>query len=246
MKARVLILGGTAEARRLAESLSESWDVTTSLAGRTTRPRDLPGRVRVGGFGGGPGLTRYLVDEGIAVLIDATHPYAARMGWNAAAASQEAAVPMVRLERPPWEVRTGDNWHCFQTLSDLVTALPRYGAHALITLGGADLAAFAQARTTRLTIRAIDPPDPPLEHPNFDLILSRGPFDLHGESTLLSERGIDMVVSRNAGGEKTSAKLDAARALGLPVLMLQRPRRPETDCVDTVDDALAWIGRRVD
>lgn len=250
MTTRLLILGGTKEARRLAEILvpkvAGRITVITSLAGRTSAPRSPPGELRIGGFGGAEGLARYLEEAGIDLVVDATHPYAARMGGNAARAVEQTGRPLLRLDRAPWQAGPGDDWHCFDTVSDLVQALPRFGRHALITLGGADLTAFSAARGTRLTVRAIDPPKPPIDHPDLTLILARGPFDLRGESTLLSERGIDMLVSRNAGGLGTEAKLMAARDLGLPVLLLARPSRPETVSVDSVEDAVHWVMRNCD
>lgn len=239
---KVLILGGTGEARRLAEALAGRCDVVTSLAGRTTAPATLPGRVRTGGFGGAEGLSAYLRAEGIAHLIDATHPYAARMGANAAAAAAETGIPLVRLERPAWLPRDGDDWHCFDTVSDLAARLPSLGQHALITLGGADLAAFRGLAGIRLTVRAIDPPAHLEPGPNVAILLARGPFDLAGECALLSDRGIDVVVSRNAGGTATRPKIDAARELGLPVVMLNRPARPAVPVETEIDSVLRRIG----
>lgn len=237
----ILILGGTKEARLLAERLAPHRRVITSLAGRTALPRRLAGEVRIGGFGGVSGLVTYLRSEGVSALIDATHPYAARMAANAAAAAVETGTPVLRLDRPGWAAGPGDKWIEFDTLEELAAALPGLGRHALVTLGGADLAVFSAARGIRLTIRAIDPPTVLPDHPEVDVILNRGPFDLAGERALLSDRGIDILVSRNAGGMSTGAKLTAARELGIPVAMLRRPERPVLTSATDIEAVLRWI-----
>lgn len=244
MTARVLILGGTGEARRLAGLLADRVDVISSLAGRTADPAPLPGQIRRGGFGGAEGLARYLVEKRIDVLIDATHPYAARMGFNAAEAARRTDLPILRVDRPSWIACPGDDWRMFETLDALGTALPRLGTHALITLGGADLESVVAIRGIAMTVRAIDPPKAVLERPDIAVILERGPFDLDGELALLSARGIDVLVSRDSGGRATAAKLIAARTLGLPVAMLSRPARPLAETVktvDTVEGAVRWV-----
>lgn len=241
MTGPVLILGGTAEARRLADRLAPVRPVVTSLAGRTATPGRLAGEVRIGGFGGMAGLAHYLRSEQVSALIDATHPYAARMAANAAGAAAETGVPILRFDRPGWTAEPGDRWIEFDDLEGLASALPGLGRHALVTLGGADLAAFSAARGTRLTIRAIDPPSCLPDHPEVEVILDRGPFDLAGERTLLSQRGIDVLVSRNAGGVSTRAKLDAARALGIPVAMLRRPVRPALAFATEIEAVLRWL-----
>ena len=239
---RILILGGTGEARRLAGALAGRHAVITSLAGRTAAPAALPGAVRTGGFGGADGLAAYLRAEAIDCLVDATHPYAARMGRNAAAAAAAAGVPLIRLERPAWVPRPGDDWHYFDSVSDLAARLPGLGTHALVTLGGADLAPFRGVRGIRLTVRAIAPPEALAEGPRVAILLARGPFDFAEEHALLFARGIDVVVSRNAGGEATRAKIDAARELGLKVAMLARPTRPG----GIVETDPAAVVRRID
>lgn len=242
MAGPVLILGGTAEARRLAEQGTVAgYRMITSLAGRTAAPGPLPGEVRTGGFGGPAGLAAYLRQMGIAVLVDATHPYAARMGANAAAAARAAGVPLLRLDRPAWDPGPGDRWHAFPDRESLMQALPTLGRHALVTLGGADLTALPLARGIRITLRAIDPPDPLPDHPDLTLLLARGPFTQAAERALMTERGIDLLVSRNAGGTATRAKIDAARALGLPVAMLERPPRPEVPTAADPGTALRAI-----
>jgi precorrin-6A/cobalt-precorrin-6A reductase len=245
----VLILGGTSEARRLAERLvadhAADVSVITSLAGRTSAPARLPGAVRVGGFGGAAGLAGYLMENRVAAMVDATHPYAARMGWNAAAAARRSGVPLLRLDRPAWEPEPGDDWRRFESIPALAAALPSLGTHALITLGGADLDGLLDVTGIALTIRSIDAPVGLGDKPWISLILDRGPFDLDGEVSLLSARGIDVLVSRNAGGAATVAKLIAARRLGIPVAMLARPDRPRVETAGTVEDAARWVARRI-
>lgn len=238
----ILILGGTAEARRLAEALdARGHRVVTSLAGRTAHPASLPGDVRVGGFGGAAGLAAYLRAQKVAVLVDATHPYAARMGGHAADAAAATGVPLLRVDRPAWTPAAGDRWHGFADRESLMRALPGLGRHALVTLGGADLSALPLARGIRITLRAIDRPDPLPDHPDLTLVLARGPFDAAAERELMIARGIDLVVSRNAGGASTRAKIDAARALGLPVAMLDRPPRPPVPMVHDPKSAVRRI-----
>ncbi|NMM45065.1 cobalt-precorrin-6A reductase [Rhodospirillaceae bacterium KN72] len=233
-KPRILILGGTGEARRLATLLADDYDIKTSLAGRTTAPKTLPGRMRIGGFGGAGGLAEYLVQEGVQYLVDATHPYAARMGANAALAAARCAVPLLRLERPAWVKQQGDRWVEFENLDTLVAALPGLGKHAFVSLGGAGLEAFSGLTGMQLTVRAIDPPPALTDRSDITLILDQGPFDLAGERELLSERGADVLVSRNAGGAATYAKIAAARELGITVALLDRPERPRG--VETAGD----------
>ncbi|WP_421884212.1 cobalt-precorrin-6A reductase [Pacificispira sp.] len=241
MTGPVLILGGTAEARRLAERLAPARRVITSLAGRTGAPTALPGETRIGGFGGVAGLAAYLRAHRVVALIDATHPYAARMAANAAAAALDCGTPLLRYDRPTWQPKPGDKWVEYDDLIALAAALPNLGRHALVTLGGADLSALSGALGMRLTLRAIDPPARLPDHPDLDVILDRGPFDLAGERALLSQRGIDVLVSRNAGGQATRAKLDAARDLGIPVALLRRPVRPVTASATEMEAVLRWI-----
>ncbi|MDF1749313.1 MAG: cobalt-precorrin-6A reductase [Alphaproteobacteria bacterium] len=245
-QSRILILGGTGEARRLAEALSEryasgQYKIITSLAGRTQDPVPVAGIVRQGGFGGLAGFLAYLDAQSPVAVIDATHPYAARMGTTAAEATVQRQIPFLRLDRPAWTQQSGDDWHVFQTVEALADALPNLGRHGLITLGGANLAAFSQSKGMRLTLRAIDPPGSLPDHPAIDVVLARGPFDFDSERSMLIERGIDVIATRNAGGAATRAKIDAARALKIPVALLARPARPDSNRVESVAAALQWI-----
>ena len=238
---RVLVLAGTTEATRLAERLVDrDVEVISSLAGVTSRPVPRPGRTRAGGFGGVAGLRAYLVDEGIDALIDATHPFAARMPHHAARAAAEAGVPALRLLRPAWTPTTGDRWIVVPDLPAARDALVRLGARrALLTVGRRGIGPFLDCREITFVIRAIDAPDElPAEA---TLVLERGPFDLDAERHLLLEHGVDVVVAKNAGGTATRAKLDAARELGLPVVMVDRPPQPPVPQVGDVEGALRWL-----
>lgn len=241
----MLILGGTQEARHLALDLAPQVSVVTSLAGRTERPISLPGSVRSGGFGGVSGLIRYLNAAQITAIVDATHPYAARMGHNAWEASEATGVPLIRLDRPAWQPTEEDHWIVFPDAPSLAEALPDLGRRVFLSLGGADLKAFAGLTGMSLTLRAIDPPDAFAGRDDVEFILSRGPFDLLQETALLSARSIDVVVSRNAGGTASWPKIEAARNLGICVAMIDRPLRPKTHCVQEMSAARDWVLKRL-
>ncbi len=242
----LLILGGTAEAaalaRRCADAYGAALDLTTSLAGATEAPSRPPGRVRVGGFGGVEGLRRCLTGDAIDAVIDATHPFAQRMQANAAAACALAGVPRCRLLRPPWPRRADDRWIEVDGLDEAAAALAGLGRRVFLALGARDLAAFAALEDRWFLVRAVSPPAvaPPLA--DWCFIQARGPFRLEDERRLLIEHRIDAMVSRQSGGEGARAKIDAARALGLPVVMIRRPTPPAPPVVASVDAALEWLG----
>lgn len=240
---RILILGGTAEARRLAERLAGRSDlaVTLSLAGRTAAPAVQPVPVRIGGFGGAGGLARYLSVEGIDTLIDATHPYAAVISANAARAAQSAGVPLLALRRPPWRPIAGDRWIEVADVPAAVAALGAAPRRVFLALGRQELAPFAQAPQHRYLVRSVDPVDPPLAVPHATYITARGPFTEADDSALLREHGIEVIVAKNSGGSATYGKIAAARILGLAVIMPSRPPLPAVRAVETVEDALAWL-----
>ena len=245
MPANLLILGGTTEAYDLAERLAgrEGLHVINSLAGRTANPRRPAGETRIGGFGGVEGLALYLGECAIRAVIDATHPFAAQMGWNAAEGCRLAGVPLLRLERPAWRPEPGDAWALVETWADAVTALRQVGARrVLLAVGRQELTHFAAVEDIWFLIRLVTPPDPKPPFQAAEWLYSRGPFALDDERTLLDTWAIDTIVCKNSGGEATSAKLIAARERGIRVVMLQRPARPaEVTRVATADAALSWI-----
>ncbi len=243
----VLILGGTAEAAALARALAEDArvSVTTSLAGRTRAPAELPGAVRRGGFGGAVALADYLKSHGIDLLIDATHPFAARISRNAAQACAAAGVPRLVLARAPWTAREGDRWVPVPDAEAAAAELPERGRRVFLTIGRQELAAFTGLDAVWFLVRLVEPPEDPIPLEDYHLVLGRGPFALAQETALLRAQGIEVVVSKNSGGPGTYAKIEAARALGLPVVMVERPALPEGEAVETVAAALAWIEPRL-
>jgi precorrin-6A/cobalt-precorrin-6A reductase len=241
-RARVLLLGGTGEAAALAARLAGDAriDVISSLAGRTRTPADIPGRVRTGGFGGTNGLAKYLAAEKIDLLIDATHPYAATMPHAAAEACAQAGVPRLRLLRPSWPQQQGDSWIAATGLATAAAQLPDVAKRVFLTTGQRDLDAFASLADIWFLIRLIEPPDSiQLEH--YRVILDRGPFHAESEIALLREHRIEAVVSKNSGGIATYGKIAAARGLGLPVIMIERPPQPEGQAVETIDACVSWL-----
>ena len=238
----VLVLGGTTEAGALAQALAaSSIRACYSYAGRVQTPRPQPLPTRVGGFGGVAGLVRYLADERITHLIDATHPFAARMSANAIVAARQAGVPLIALTRPAWTAQAGDRW---QTVADMPSAVAALGGaprRVLLALGRMHLAEFAAQPQHHYVLRLVDPPAAPIPLPDHHVVVDRGPFDVAGDLALLQRHRIELVVSKNAGGEGASANLAAARPLGVPVLMVQRPILPARAEVHEVDAVLAWL-----
>jgi precorrin-6A/cobalt-precorrin-6A reductase len=235
----ILVLGGTVEARELAAELDQAGvAVTTSLAGRVANPRLPPGEVRIGGFGGPAKLAAWLGEQGVGAVVDATHPFAERISASVAAACPRAGVPLLRLERPGWQERPGDCWHRVADLAEAAALIPQLGSRVLLTTGRQGLAAFADVAAWFL-IRCVDPPERPLPARR-DVLLGRGPYTLTGKRALMERFEIDLVVTKDSGGGLTEAKLDAARERGLPVIVVDRPPRPQTRTVATVAEALAW------
>jgi precorrin-6A/cobalt-precorrin-6A reductase len=240
---RVLVLGGTGEARRLASSLAgrPGTDVVTSLAGRVAAPNLPPGRVRIGGFGGPDGLAAWLRTERVDVVVDATHPFAAAITASAVAACAGAGVPLLVLRRPGWREEPGDDWRRVPSLAAAAALLPAVGERVLLTTGRQGLAAFAEVDCWFL-VRSVDPPEPPAPR-RMEVRLDRGPFTVEGERALLAAHRIDVVVTKDSGGTMTAAKLVAARDLGLPVVMVDRPPAPAAPTVETVEAALTTLLR---
>jgi precorrin-6A/cobalt-precorrin-6A reductase len=240
---RILILGGTVEARQLAGRLAgrAGHNVTLSLAGRTAAPAAQPVPVRIGGFGGADGLASYLAAHRIDALIDATHPYAAAISANAAAAAARTATRVLALRRPPWEAVAGDRWTEVEDIAGAVSALGQAPRRVFLAIGRKDVAAFAAAPQHDYLIRSVDPIAPQLKLPRASTITARGPFSEADERDLLSQHRIEVVVSKNSGGGATYGKIAAARALGIAVVMLRRPKLPAVPNVKTVEEAVAWL-----
>jgi precorrin-6A/cobalt-precorrin-6A reductase len=241
--AKILILGGTTEARILAERLSgrAGLDVTLSLAGRTVSPARQPVPVRSGGFGGAAGLAAYLSSERVDAMIDATHPYATVISANAAAAAGAGGVPFLVLQRPPWVAVAGDQWTDVSDVREAVATLGKPTRHVFVTLGRNELAPFVNAPQHHYLIRSVDPVDPPLPLPHVNYVTGRGPFAESDDRALMDAHRIDVVIAKNSGGAATYGKIAAARALGLAVIMLRRPAAPAAPSVTTVEAALAWL-----
>lgn len=244
---RILILGGTAEARQLAQKLAGRDDVavTLSLAGRTATPAPQGVPVRVGGFGGSKGLAQYLASERINVLIDATHPYAASMSDHAARAAELIDVRLMALRRAPWVAQPGDRWTEITDAQQAVQVLGEAPRNVFLALGRQELAPFRQAPQHHYLIRSVDPVTPPLAVPHATYITARGPFDEADELELLKQHEIDVIVCKNSGGEASYGKIAAARALGREVIMIARPKLPDLPSVDTMDELLRWLDHAV-
>lgn len=243
----LLLLGGTTEAAALAHRLAARPDIdaTLSLAGRTRRPSSHATPTRSGGFGGADGLAGYLAHHGIDVVVDATHPFAARISANAATACRRMGVPLARLSRAPWQPVAGDRWIHVADPAAAARAVTPLGHRIFLTVGGHSLAAFESVPDKSWLIRSIDPPEPAPALPDWTLIQARGPFELDDEIRLLRDHDVDAIVTKNSGGTATRAKLDAARALGLPVVMIERPDLPEPDAAfDEPAGLLAWLDTR--
>jgi precorrin-6A/cobalt-precorrin-6A reductase len=242
---RVLILGGSTEASELARRLAGlgSYDVIVSFAGRTRERVSVPAVVRVGGFGGVDGLVRFLGEQRIAAMVDATHPFAGQMPWHAERAAATCAIPRLRLCRAAWDATGGDCWHAVPDLDRAAARLEELGAQRVfLTTGRQQLAPFARLSTMWFLVRAIEAPDPvPLA--NAEILLARGPFVEADELDLLRRHRIDTVVAKNSGGDAAAPKLAAARTLGIPVVMVTRPPQPPGAVVETVGGALEWLAR---
>ncbi|MFV8131148.1 cobalt-precorrin-6A reductase [Streptomyces syringium] len=224
----VLILGGTTEARRLAAELAAdpALRVTSSLAGRVAAPRLPAGQVRIGGFGGPEGLARWLREQQVDALIDATHPFAGTISCNAARAAANVHVPLLALRRPGWVAEPGDDWHPVGSLAEAAAAIPALGKRAFLTTGRMGLAAFAHLEDMWFLVRSVDAPEPPMPA-RTEVLLARGPFTVEGEAELLRRHGIDVLVTKDSGAAATAAKLVAARQAGIPVVIVRRPPAPE-------------------
>jgi precorrin-6A/cobalt-precorrin-6A reductase len=244
--APILILGGTSEATELARDLTtRGHTVVMSFAGRTNPLGLAQVARRIGGFDGVQGLMDELRNGGYATLVDATHPFATRMAHNAVVASGLAGVPHLRIVRPPWEPEPGTTWHEVDGFEQAAQRLTELGARrAFLSIGSGQISAFAGVQGVALVLRSIEAPSP-VPPESVTVLLARGPFTVDAELALFREHRIDMLVTRNSGGRDTEAKLEAARRLGIPVIMVRRPEQPRGDQVTTSAEALAWVEARV-
>lgn len=244
---RLLILGGTSEAAELARAAAarfgDALEVTTSLAGRTERPRPLAGHVRIGGFGGPAGLAAYLTERGIGRLIDATHPFATRISAAAHLACEQASVPRLILQRPAWRRHPLDRWIEVDNVMAAAAIVDRPGWRVWLTIGASDIGAFSRATAVHFLVRLVDSPRraPPLQ--SYEVIVERGPFSLAEERRHIERYRIDVLVCKASGGAATEAKIIAAREHRVPVIMLRRPTPEPGEAVDSVEAAVDWLAR---
>lgn len=235
----VLILGGTTEARVLAGLLHPGARVTSSLAGRVAAPRLPPGEVRIGGFGGPDGLAAWVREHAVDAVIDATHPFAERISFNAARAAASAHVPLLALRRPGWVAGEGDDWRDAGSLAEAAAALGGLGDRVFLTTGRMGLAAFAD-RPEWFLVRSVDAPEAPMPA-RTEVLLDRGPFTLEGERELIARHRIDVLVTKDSGAAATAPKLTAAREAGIPVVVVRRPPVPEgVPAAASPEEAAAW------
>jgi len=236
------LLGGTTEAGLLARAIADAKvDGIYSYAGRTDAPMGQPMQMRVGGFGGIEGLITYIGAENITHVIDATHPFAAQMSTNAVAACRAAGVPLVALERAPWVADAADQWTHVPDLAAAAGALGPIPRRVFLAIGRQHLDAFAGQPQHHYLVRLVDAPNGDLPLPKARLIVARGPFTVAGDRGLMRDHGTQVVVAKNAGGKGAVAKIAAARALGLPVVMIDRPAIPERAVVRTVAGVMDWL-----
>jgi precorrin-6A/cobalt-precorrin-6A reductase len=241
---RVLLLGGSMEASALARLLAADprFEAVLSLAGRTAAPRAQPVPVRSGGFGGVKGLIRYLRGERIEILLDATHPFASQMSRNSMEAARTAGVPLLAVERPAWQKQPGDNWIEVPDMASAVAVLGPSPRTVFCGIGGQALPELEAAPQHAYFIRLIDLPIAPLDLPRAVIIQARGPFTADSDIRSFREHGIEVILAKNSGGTATVSKIEAARALALPVIMIARPPIPPRPAVATAEEAMAWLG----
>lgn len=243
---RILLLGGSADATRLAALLAGAgMDAVFSYAGRVSEPTAQPLPTRIGGFGGVNGLTAYLREEGITHLIDATHPFAAGMSRNAVLAAEATGIRLVALERAPWQPMPGDRWHRVAGVAEAVEALPARGARVFLAIGRQNIADFAAKPENMYLLRFIEAPAA-IPLPDHVALAGRGPFTEAGDRALMAQHGITHLVAKNAGGAATRGKIDAARALGIPVIMIDRPDIPARPRLETAEEVMQWLAHAAD
>lgn len=221
------------------------WPAILSYAGRVASPRAQPVPVRVGGFGGAEGLADFLRDNGIAQVIDATHPFAARISRNAVEACATAEVPLCAFERPPWGAGPEDNWTHVPDVPGAVAALERPAKRVFLAIGRQHLAAFAHLTQHRFLTRLVDAPAADFALPDAEVVVARGPFRLEDDLALMRAHGTELLVAKNAGGAGAEAKIFAARTLGIPVVMIDRPPLPDRPLCGTLAEVMDWLHARL-
>ncbi|MCB2110510.1 MAG: cobalt-precorrin-6A reductase [Defluviimonas sp.] len=244
---RILLLGGTTEAADLARALADRRVAAIySYAGRTQSPAPQPLPTRIGGFGGVEGLARYLRDEGISHIVDATHPFAAGMSRNAIAAAAATGTPLCAFEREAWKPGPGDLWQPVATAEAAAAALPDRPGRVFLAIGRQTLAPFAARPHHHYLLRFVDPPDGPLPLPDAEVIVARGPFTEEDDRALLVSHRIGCVVAKNSGGIGARAKLDAARGESIPVIMIERPTLPPRRVAHDLRTVLGFLSHPAD
>ncbi len=239
----ILILGGTRDALELAAALNQDYRTITSLAGRTKLPKTPAGELRVGGFGGAKALSDYLMSENIDAIVDATHPFAATISSNTAEAATLANIPRIMLQRPPWQAGAGDNWENFPDLQTAAMNL-KSNTRCFLTIGRQELGAFKSRGDAWFLVRMIDAPTTPLSLGSYEVITGLPRASVSDEKNLMQRYNIDTLITKNSGGALSAAKLEAARNLGLRVMMIQRPQVPAGDVVETVAAVERWLVNR--
>lgn len=219
----------------------EGLDAVYSYAGRTAVPEQPPLPCRIGGFGGVEGLADWLRAEGVSAVIDATHPFAAQMSRNAVAACANLGLPLIALERAPWRAEPGDTWTRVPDIPAAVAALPASPTRVFLAIGRQSLAPFAAQTQHSYLLRLVDPPQGELPLAGATVVVDRGPFTVENDLALMRREGVDLVVAKNAGGSGAVAKITAARSLGLPVIMIDRPAVPPRRTVSAPEDVLRWL-----
>lgn len=239
---RVLLLGGTTEATALAQVMAQTAiDAVFSYAGRTDCPIEQPLPTRIGGFGGVQGLADYITAEKITHLVDATHPFAAQISNNAVAACQITKTALIAYERAAWVAQAGDNWINVADTEKAVAALPDAAARVFLAIGKQTLATFAARPQHFYLLRLVDPPEGSLPLPHAKVILDRGPFTAKGDLALISRHAITHIVAKNAGGKGAAAKLQAARELQVPVIMIARPDIADRQIAPNIPAVLEFL-----
>ena len=217
-----------------------------SYAGRVDNPRRQPVETRIGGFGGAKGLADWMQSNAVTHLVDATHPFAARISANAVEAARLTGIPLVAFERPAWQAQPGDNWLAVPDMDAAVAALDGPAARVFLAIGRLNLEAFALQPQHHYLLRLVDEPQTPLPLPDCTAQVARGPFRYDDDLTLLTDHRIGIVVAKNAGGEGARAKIDAARTLGLKVIVIDRPKVPDRRVLSTLDAVMAFLAHDAD